>query len=170
MGKSRIKQRLSKIFVYLCRLISGRMDNKENRRLTISGKTLSKGKHLCDFHLGKEFFVLFENEEVLDSELIATIQIEIADERKLKISVKIEGYVVLLCDRCLERLSMPVSFLGELDEEETEECRNDHTGQLDFTQYVYDNICLVIPIQRVHASEKDCDPEMLRIWKGNNIK
>ncbi|MFA5443844.1 MAG: hypothetical protein WC128_02860 [Bacteroidales bacterium] len=146
------------------------MDNKKNIRLTIAGKTLSKGKHLYDFRLGKDFFDLFQNTEVLDSELTVAVQIEIAAERKLDISVKIEGYVVLLCDRCLERLSMPVSFYGELDEEETEECRNDHTGQLDLTQYAYDNVCLGIPIQRVHGSEKDCDPEMLRIWKDNNIK
>lgn len=170
MGKSIIKQRLSKIFVYLCRLISGRMDNKNYKRLTVAGKTLSKGKHLYDFHLGKDFFDLFENTEVLDSELTVAVQIEIAEERKLGISVKIEGYVVLLCDRCLERLSIPVSFTGELNEEEMEECSNDHTGQLDFTQYVYDNVYLAIPIQRVHESEKDCDPEMLRIWKDNNIK
>jgi len=146
------------------------MDNKENCRVIVATKALSKGNHRYDFHLGKDFFALFENTEVLDSDLKVAVEIEISEERKWDISVKIEGYVVLLCDRCLEKLSMPVSCSEELDQEEAEACQNDNTGQLDLTQYVYDNVCLAIPIQRVHNSEKDCDPEMLRIWKDNNIK
>jgi len=146
------------------------MDNKENSRVIIATKALSKGNHRYDFQLGKDFFTLFENTEVLDSDLHIAVEIEIAEERKWDISVKIEGYVVLLCDRCLEKFTMPVSYSQALDLEETEACQNDHTGQLDLTQYVYDNVCLAIPIQRVHNSEKDCDPDMLRIWKDNNIK
>jgi uncharacterized metal-binding protein YceD (DUF177 family) len=146
------------------------MENMDNTRLTVAGKSLSKGTHRYEFRLGKEFFSSFDNTEVLDSELKVALRIVIAEERKMDVSVIIDGYVVLLCDRCLERLSMPVSFRGVLDEQETEECTNDHTGLFDFTQYVYDNVCLAIPIQRVHESEKDCDPEMLRIWKDNNIK
>ncbi len=169
VSKSRTKQRLSKIIIYLCPLISGRMNNMENIRLTVAGRSLSKGSHHYDFHLGKSFFDLFDNTEVLDSELTVAIEVEMGKERKLDISVIIEGYVVLLCDRCLENLSVPVTFRGVLEEQEAEECRNEHTGQLDFTQYIYDNVCLAIPLKRVHEPEKDCDPEMLRIWKENNI-
>ena len=64
-----------------------------------------------------------------------------------------------MCDRCLERLTMPLSFQSMLGEEELAECLNACTGHYDFSQYVYDNVCLAIPIQRVHTLEKDCDPE-----------
>lgn len=169
MCKSITKQRLSKIFVYLCRLISGRMEHKENTRVTVAGKKLSKGKYDFDFHLDKRFFSSFANAEILDADLKTDIHIDRDQEQELGISVKISGYVVLLCDRCLERLTVPVSYEGVLDDEETGECLNEFTGQLDFTQYIYDNVCLALPIQRIHKSEKDCDPEMIRIWRQRSV-
>ncbi|HQN82296.1 MAG TPA: hypothetical protein PK485_06025 [Bacteroidales bacterium] len=137
----------------------------ENTRLKVAVKTFSKGTYDYVFRLKKSFFSSFQNEEILDADLTTEIQISRIEEQETAITVKVSGIVVVLCDRCLDRLVVPVSFESILDEEETLECRNDFTGQMDFTQYVYDNICLALPIRRFHESEKDCDQEMLRIWK-----
>lgn len=149
---------------------SGRMERKINTRLTVAGKKLTKGTYDYNFHLDKQFFTLFENTEILDADLRADIHIDRDQEQEWDISVKISGSVVLLCDRCLDRLTVPLLYEGVLDEEERAECLNEFTGQLDFTQYIYDNICLALPIQRIHRSEKECDPEMLRIWKERSVQ
>lgn len=141
------------------------MEHKEDIRLTVSGKALSKGTYDYEFRLDKRFFESFDNTEILDPWLIAAIHFKENEGKDFEISVKISGDVVLLCDRCLERLNMPLSFQSMLGEEELAECLNACTGHYDFSQYVYDNVCLAIPIQRVHTLEKDCDPGMLRLWK-----
>ncbi|MBP6868260.1 MAG: DUF177 domain-containing protein [Bacteroidales bacterium] len=146
------------------------MEQMENTRLKVAVKTFSKGTYDYAFRLDKSFFSSFQNEEILDAELNTEIQICRIEEQEPAITVKISGTVVVMCDRCLDKLAVPVSFESKLDEEETLECRNDFSGQMDFTQYVYDNICLAIPIRRFHESEKDCDQEMLRIWKQGSVQ
>ncbi len=146
------------------------MEQMENIRLKVAVKTFSQGTYENAFCLDKNFFASFQNTEILDAELSTKIQICRIEEQEPTITVTVSGTVVVLCDRCLDRLVVPVSFESKLDNEETLECRNDFTGQMDFTQYVYDNICLAIPIRRFHEPEKDCDQEMLRIWKQQSVQ
>ncbi len=146
------------------------MEQMENTRLRVAVKTLSKGTYDYAFRLNRDFFSSFENADILDAALDTEIKICKTDEQESIITVKITGTLVVLCDRCLDKLTVPVSFESTLEEEEILECLNDFTGQMDFTQYVYDNICLAIPIKRVHESEKDCDQEMRRIWKQASVQ
>lgn len=143
----------------------GQMEHKENTRLIIEGKSFSKGTYDFRFQVDGAFFTAFENADILQADLTTDVLVNKTSEHTLVISVKIAGYVVLLCDRCLDRLSIPVSFDGTLDGEETQECTDLDTGRIDLTQYVYDSVCLALPIQRVHVDEGACNKEILALWK-----
>ena len=141
------------------------MERKKNTRLVIEGKAFSKGTYYFTFQLNDTFFTAFENADILQADLTTDVHINKALEDTVSISVTITGSVELLCDRCLDRLNIPVSFTGDLDSEERKECTDLLSGRIDLTQYVYDNVCLALPIQRVHPSQESCNREMMALWK-----
>jgi len=90
----------------------------------------------------------------------------------MQIAVNINGMVTLACDRCLENLILPVSTNGELavrfgKGEDSNPDEDDllvlepSEGEIDLSQYIYDSICVSLPLQRVH-SEGQCNPEMIK--------
>ena len=67
------------------------------------------------------------------------------------VEAQISGTGTVLCDRCLERLDIPV-------ETEFEETYTPEGAELDFSQEVYDFVCIALPLQRVHEAG-ECNPE-----------
>ena len=99
---------------------------------------------------GKEFFESFGNQEILDADIKveATIRNRGAS---VEVQADIEGTVTVLCDRCLEKLDIPV-------ETGFEETYTPEGAELDFGQEVYDFVCIALPLQRVHE-DGQCNPE-----------
>lgn len=98
----------------------------------------------------KEFFEGFGNQEILDADIKVEAKI---NNRGVSVDVEadIEGTVTVLCDRCLEKLDIPV-------ETGFEETYTPEGAELDFSQEVYDFVCIALPLQRVHEDGK-CNPE-----------
>ena len=78
------------------------------------------------------------------------------------------------CDRCLEDLTLKVDIephltvgFGTVDVDETGEVDDDvlvidrSESELSLDQFVYDYICLSLPLVKAHPEGK-CNPEMLR--------
>ena len=111
---------------------------------------LRRGVSQLSQSAGKEFFESFGNQEILD----ADIKVE-ATVNNHGVSVDVEaditGTVTVLCDRCLERLEIPV-------ETGFEETYTPEGAELDFRQEVYDFVCIALPLQRVHE-DGQCNPE-----------
>ena len=91
----------------------------------------------------------------------------------LDVVCEIGGFVVVECDRCLEDLTLKVDIephltvgFGTVDVDETGEVDDDvlvidrSESELSLDQFVYDYICLSLPIVKVHPEGK-CNPEML---------
>ena len=66
----------------------------------------------------------------------------------------IDGSVTVACDRCLEKLELPVST--SFDESYAPE-----SDVLDLSQDVYDYVCTALPLQRVHE-DGECNPETVK--------
>ena len=99
---------------------------------------------------GKEFFESFGNQEILDADIKVQASV---NNRGVSVDVEAEisGTVTVLCDRCLEPLEIPV-------ETGFEETYAPEGAELDFSQEVYDFVCIALPLQRVHEEGK-CNPE-----------
>ena len=111
---------------------------------------LGRGVSSLGQSAGKEFFESFGNQEILD----ADIKVEATVNNRgvsVDVDAQIDGSVTVLCDRCLEPLVIPV----ETDFQETYAPEG---AELDFSQEVYDFICISLPLQRVHE-DGQCNPD-----------
>lgn len=146
------------------------MSKIDNREYVIPIKGMSQGRHKFDLAIGDKFFEEFESSEILGASLSVELTLE-KSTTLINISGKIKGIVKVECDRCLEMVDleieaepvMIVKFVKSTDEpEDSEVLTLDMTeSELDLTQFLYDYICLALPIQRVHK-EGECDKEMLK--------
>ncbi len=141
----------------------------DNKAFIVQIKGVPQGKHLYEFSIDDSFIKLFDNQYVLDASLIAKVEVEILGGR-VKVSADISGNLVLECDRCLDRVDFPfeqeseamVKFSSISDEIEDEGyiVADSESGDLDLSQFLYDEICINIPIQIFH-SEGECNEEMI---------
>lgn len=139
---------------------------------TIAFKGLKPGVYSYEFPIGKALFEAFESPEIKDGDALARVRMERA-ERQLILDVRIEGTVVVACDRCLEDCPLPVAFEGRLLVRFSDEPA-EYDGEVlwlhpseeevDLAQYLYESVVLSLPYQRVHP-EGGCDPEMLKRFR-----
>ena len=149
-----------------------------NSEFIIPLNGLTTGQHEFDWKVGKEFFESFENSEILDAELVASVVVE-KSGRYLGVDCEVDGSVTVACDRCLEDLEMPV-FADILlsvkygDEESSEGHQEgereivfvpEGEAELDLSQIIYDYVCLSLPMQR-HHEEGGCNPEAMKHLAG----
>ncbi len=141
---------------------------------TIPVSGLKEGCHTIDFEINKEFFEKFEESEVKEGSLIASVDI---DKRTTHadLIIRISGSVRLCCDRCLEMFSHPVDCENRLlikfgksleysDPDVLSISADEH--ELDLAQHLYEFIHLALPIRRVHPDDNEgnstCDQVMLK--------
>jgi uncharacterized metal-binding protein YceD (DUF177 family) len=153
------------------------MKNERSYSIAVSG--LPAGKHFFNFEIDDAFFVGFEESEVQHAAVKATVTVD-KSSILLQLETLIDGNVTLPCDRCLDDLTIPVSFRGTpvvqfMEAGDNEDYANDEDilwmnaaeSELDLTQYLYDSIILSLPLQRTHP-EEDCNEEMIK--KLNELK
>ena len=109
---------------------------------------MEPGRSEFKWHADREFFASFENTEILDADLEVVAEVDYED-RAVDIQCRIDGTVVVICDRCLEELTLPVHTSFEESEE------------LDLRQDVYDYVCISLPMQRIHP-EGECNGETVK--------
>jgi len=140
---------------------------------TIPLSGLKEGQHLYDFEIGNDFFEEFEESEIKEGNLSASI---VLDKRSSHFDLifKINGKVKVSCDRCLGMFFQPVEcenkllvkFGKEWDDSDPDLITIPaDENELDVKQYLYEFIQLALPIQKVHpggSKETECDPEMIK--------
>jgi len=147
--------------------------------IPISG--LKEGRRSFDFDINNEFFEKFEESEVKEGTLKALIE---ADKRSthIDLAIRINGFVSILCDRCLGEFRQPVDSenrllikFGKVHDESDPDLITipADENELDLKQYFYEYILLALPIQRVHPNDKNgnstCDPGMLEKLKEHIV-
>ena len=143
-------------------------------------RSLKNGTQVFEYNLDGSFFAEFGNSIILDASLRVLAEVEKSSGR-MEVNFLVNGIVVTECDRCLERLEIPMDFrttlsvkfarTGEIGEQIVDDSSEDMViidpseGELDLKQYIYDYVCINLPLQRVH-SEGECNAEVMRILNG----
>lgn len=111
---------------------------------------LKAGRNQYKWHADGEFFGIFENSEIKDADLDIDVCV-VYDDYSIEVSCRITGSVVVVCDRCLEDLTLSVDTGFEDDEFEDADV-------VDLRQDIYDYVCISLPMVRTHP-EGECNQE-----------
>lgn len=141
---------------------------------SIPVKGLHIGIHQFEFQIDRFFFENFEHSPIAESD----IQLRLEFDKRTDICVlqfDFEGTVRTICDRCAADIDLPVSDSQRLLvkfslEEEPEEAEvifiSPEAPQLNVARYIYEYICLALPLIRVYDCEREenrpCNEETLR--------
>lgn len=148
---------------------------KVGNQYIIPFKGLKTGKHTFEFEIGNAFFEEYNELEIPEGSVIATVELD-KKSSLLVLDIELNGKVKLQCDRCLEYFDYKFVFNGQLfvKFKDTAEEPDDkviflhpNDDLLDLSQYFFDSIGLSIPIQKYHPADKKgtptCNKEMLKI-------
>ena len=142
------------------------------QRYSIAWKGLKNGHHDFRFEVDESLFRDFGSTEIKDGRCEVSVGAE-RSQTQILLDVKITGYVVVACDRCLEDCRVPIDFEGQLPVKFSDEA-HEYDGEVmwmlpgedrvELAQYIYESIVLSLPYQRVHP-EGECNPEMLECFR-----
>ena len=135
---------------------------------------LSIGNHEFVFDVNQLFFEEIAYSEFKNGSVNVKLDLEKQDNM-LILLFNISGEVEVICDRCAEEFNYPIKGdqqllvqFGDQFVEESEDLiiipRGDY--EINLAPYIYEYICLMLPIQRIHPDDKSgksmCNPEMLK--------
>ena len=154
------------------------MDEHRNRILLPVGD-LDNGRHEFDFRLESDFFARFEDSEVHGGEVSIEIDAEKSDGY-LNVDIRFDGTLNVDCNRCLDEMAVeiegddslsvrfvenPPEYLAEDGEQDVMYVKSSD-DTLDLTDYIYEGICLALPMRRIHPDDEKgngtCNPEMMK--------
>lgn len=137
-------------------------------RYSIEYKGIDNGKHTFRFVLDDSFFASFDADEVKSGRVVVDVELD-KSSSMLRLLLHFGGEVEVECDRCLDRLSLPVDGDEQLDVK-FGESSDEFDGEVmwisasepsvDLARYLYESVILRLPAQRVHSSLEQCNAEM----------
>ena len=150
------------------------MDGFSQQDIVIPVKGLPFGESSFRFEIGEPFFQAFENTQIKDADCSIRVSV-FRHQTLLDVTCAIAGFVVVECDRCLEDLTLKVDIeprlmvgFGSVEVEGDDAAGDEDVlvidrteSELNLNQFVYDYICLSLPLVKVHPEGK-CNPDMLR--------
>ena len=145
------------------------MKKSFEKKYAIHVSSMKYGAHEDQLTVDQEFFEHFAESETQDGKVEVHLDMFRYDTH-VDVRFKLDGYVVLNCDRCLEPYESPVSgehriiysFDKEMDFKGYEVMFVDpYAPYLSIVQELYDFISIAIPLRRVpDESIHQCDPEV----------
>jgi uncharacterized metal-binding protein YceD (DUF177 family) len=149
------------------------------KEFVINFGNLKPGIHKYEFEIGEKFFEQFEYSLVKHGSLQVILDLEKQKETLMLFHFKINGLIVLQCDRCLDNYSFPLNTEEQLIvklQEAPKETDDDEiiflpveTYQIDISSYIYEYINLALPLKSVcNLGAKECNPEMLAVLEKMN--
>ena len=140
-------------------------------------KGLRPGDHQYEFDIDRAFFEAFEESPVKNGQ----VHVELDFDKRpdlIVLTFDISGTVKTECDRCLAAIDLPIEDQQQLivkfsEEDVPEEADvvyiHPDSAQLNVARFIYEFICLAIPMIRVYNCESEtvrpCNEEMLRYLK-----
>jgi uncharacterized protein len=140
---------------------------------------LKQGLHTFDFEVNDKFFACFENSEVTKGKLNIALEMD----RKavlLLLTIKLSGYVTVMCDRCGDDFDMPLtgsqSIVVKIGNEEGESDEDViylslKDNEINVAHTIYETISLSLPFNRKHPDGK-CNKEALKkikLFSGEDL-
>jgi uncharacterized metal-binding protein YceD (DUF177 family) len=129
----------------------------------IQFRGLSIGNHEFEFKVNNTFFEAFNYSELKAGELDVKLNFE-KQETMLVIDFSLNGFVNVICDRCLEDFDFPINHdvqlivqFGASFQELSEEIVviPENAYEIDVAPYIYEYINLALPIQKIHQEDSE---------------
>jgi len=128
------------------------------RELEIEIFQLSNSLHEFEFSVDDTYFKAFDTELIQIGHADIHVNLD-KSERLINMEFHIEGEVELTCDRSLDNFAYPIDITekmifkfgdhpGEISEEL--ELISRDTLRINISQYIYEFICLAIPMKKLH--------------------
>lgn len=145
------------------------METFEEYLIPIKG--LDLGVHLYDFKLTGDFFSQFEESPIGESQLDVLVVLD-KRETMLLWAFEVKGSIQTHCDRCMERIQLPLHQSHDLIVKYGEEGEKgdvvfipSDTPDFQLAPYLYEFSCLSVPMVKVYDCENDenapCNFEVL---------
>ena len=140
-------------------------------------KSLTEGTHEFCFHLGPEFFSNMENTDIHGANLEVKLTVVYARDI-YELSFHITGDIVLLCDRCLDEMTLPVDATYNInvqygadydDSSDNLLIIPESDRDLNVSYMIYDTVVLEIPIKHVHPAGK-CNRQMSAMLRKHRVR
>ena len=134
--------------------------------ISLSGNKEGVSEH--HFNLHHDFFVHFDDQEVLDADVKVSMTL-IKRISVFEMNFKLLGEITVECDRCLEPMQQEIDHEAKLIVKHGEEYKEiDDTvvtiapndDEINIASFVYEYAKLALPIQRVHNYD-ECNSDML---------
>lgn len=135
-------------------------------------KSLSPGVHEFDYKLDKQFFANMEYGDVRDADLNVHLTVTYRNDI-YSLDFHITGDVLMLCDRCLDDLVIPIDTTYNINVEYGDDYNDENDdllvipagdNELNVAYMLYDTVVLAIPIKHVHPMGK-CNRQMSALLK-----
>lgn len=126
-------------------------------------KGLSIEVHNYKWEITHKFFEAIDNSEIDDAVIKVELDLD-KQERMMICNFKITGSVFVKCDRCLDKLELPVNTeetlyikFGTENEEEAEDVLiiAESEYQIDISSLINEFITLSLPLKKVHLSDDE---------------
>ncbi|MDR1199863.1 MAG: DUF177 domain-containing protein [Prevotellaceae bacterium] len=140
---------------------------------------LSIGRHDFIFEIDDKFFEQFDCSEIRQGQLSANVELNRLSDSMIA-NVTVKGEVTTVCDRCLDNVAISIEYKGallikygkpddntDINDEIMYLNRGDDT--INLARYIYESICVSLPIQRLHSDESRCNEEMIKILKKMKV-
>ena len=150
-------------------------DKRDEYVVRLSG--VDVGTHKYTMICGKAFFELTGLSEIEDGNIKVQIEME-KSATMLSLHFHFKGEITVLCDRCLDFLTLPVDFtdflvvnlVSQIDESFENDDNiwqlHEKAYELDLTHFLYEAIELALPTQLIHPDDEHgnptCNLEMLQ--------
>lgn len=149
------------------------MMKKKKQQVVIPFIGLKDGIHHYEYEIDSTFFEQFDYSIIEKANFRVKV---VFDKRKnlFELDFKLEGYIFLNCDRCLEKLKIDregeqnlIVKFGDENYNETDEIRvlAHQEYELDITNEIYQYIHLLLPSRAIHENEEDCNQEVVEKLK-----
>lgn len=135
-------------------------------------KSLAPGTHEFEYRLDKAFFENMESADIHDADLDVKLTVVFRGD-VYDLNFHITGNVVLLCDRCLDKMDFPIDTqyhimvkYGKDYNDDSDELLEipESDNYLNVAYMLYDTVALAIPIKHVHPLGK-CNRQMSALLK-----
>ncbi len=135
-------------------------------------KSLPVGTHHMQYHLDKHFFANMESQDVRDADIDVSLTLTHRNDL-YDLTFTLTGKVIVLCDRCLDEMEIPISTdyhvvvrFGETYNDTSDEVLEipESENYLNVAYMLNDTVALAIPIKHVHPLGK-CNRTMSALLK-----
>ena len=112
-----------------------------------------------EYVLDNQFFADLDAPEVQKGKLAVTLQVKKSSSGVFLLNFQTDGKVIVLCDRCLDEMELPVSSTDELkvklgaefSDEDDMVIVPEEDGYINVAWFMYEFIALSIPMKHIHA-------------------